>query len=317
MYQLSQALASGSVKLMDWKSIENANMGGEQFRLALQRTAEVHGVAIDSLIEKHGTFRETLSEGWLTTEIMIETLGQMAGDYSDEQLRSMGYTEEQIADIQRLAETATDAATKVKSITQLMDSLKEGIGSGWATTFEIIIGNFEEARELWTDVFNTISGFLGKSADARNEMLLQWKELGGRTALLNGLKNIFQAIFKVLEPLASAFRELFPRASADQVFRITQMFEKLTSQLIITDKSAEHLRNIFRAIFSVLRVGFNIIKSAVIIIGGAIGGAFKIVSGFLSVVVSALGNLGAIIHGVLAAFDNFSFITSIAKRGGR
>ena len=48
MYQLSQALASGTVKLMDWNSVVNAGMGGQVFQDALKQTAKVHG-----LFEKH------------------------------------------------------------------------------------------------------------------------------------------------------------------------------------------------------------------------------------------------------------------------
>ena len=50
MYQLSQALASGTVKLQDWNSVVNAGMGGQIFQDALKETARVHGIAIDDMI---------------------------------------------------------------------------------------------------------------------------------------------------------------------------------------------------------------------------------------------------------------------------
>lgn len=74
MYQLSQALASGTVKLMDWNSVVNAGMGGQVFQDALKETARVHGIAIDEMIESEGSFRETLQKGWLSSEILTETL---------------------------------------------------------------------------------------------------------------------------------------------------------------------------------------------------------------------------------------------------
>lgn len=99
MYQLSQALAAGTVKLQDWNSVVNAGMGGQVFQDALKETARVHGIAIDEMIQDEGSFRETLSKGWLTSDILTETLSKFTGDLNEEQLRTMGYTDEQIQSI--------------------------------------------------------------------------------------------------------------------------------------------------------------------------------------------------------------------------
>ena len=63
MYQLSQALASGTVKLQDWNSVVNAGMGGQVFQDALKETARVHKINIDQMIKDEGSFRETLKDG--------------------------------------------------------------------------------------------------------------------------------------------------------------------------------------------------------------------------------------------------------------
>ena len=171
MYQLSQAMASGTVKLMDWNSVVNAGMGGQVFQDALKETARVHGIEIDKMIEKDGSFRETLKNGWLTTEVLTETLAKFTGDLSKEQLLSMGYTEAQAEEIMKLGQTANDAATKVKTFTQLFDTLKEAAQSGWTQTWEILIGDFEEAKKLLTEISDVMSEAIGNSAKARNEVL--------------------------------------------------------------------------------------------------------------------------------------------------
>ncbi len=63
MYQLSQAIAAGKVQLMDWNSVVNAGMGGELFQNALKRTATHFGYNVDAMIEKYGSFRESLTQG--------------------------------------------------------------------------------------------------------------------------------------------------------------------------------------------------------------------------------------------------------------
>ena len=175
MYQLSQALASGTIRLQDWISVENAGMGGELFQNALKRTAEHFGTDVDAMIAKYGTFRASLTEGgWLTVDVMTETLKQLSGVYTEAELISQGYTEEQAKEIVELANSAMDAATKVKTFTQLIDTMKEAVGSGWAQTWQLIVGDFEEAKELWTgisDFFTGENGIITKMSNARNTIL--------------------------------------------------------------------------------------------------------------------------------------------------
>lgn len=179
MYQLSQAIASGTVKLMDWNSVVNAGMGGQVFQDALKETARVHGVAIDAMIEKEGSFRETLKDGWLTSEVLTETLSKFTGDLTESQLKSMGYTDEQIAGIVKMGQTASDAATKVKTFSQLFDTLKEAAQSGWTESWETIIGDFDQAKTTLTKVSDTLGTIIQASSDARNNLLKG--ALGGRT----------------------------------------------------------------------------------------------------------------------------------------
>lgn len=171
MYQLSQALAAGTVKLQDWNSVVNAGMGGQVFQDALKETARVHGIAIDQMITDEGSFRETLSKGWLTAEVLTETLSKFTGDLTESQLKQMGYTDEQITSIIKMGQTANDAATKVKTLTQLFDTLKEAAQSGWTQTWQLIIGDFDQAKELFTGISDTVSNYLNASADRRNNLL--------------------------------------------------------------------------------------------------------------------------------------------------
>lgn len=228
MYQLSQALAAGTVKLQDWNSVVNAGMGGEVFQNALKRTAKVMGTDVDALIKKYGSFRESLTRGeWLTTDILTETLNQftMAAKEGTKQwdeykksLMDKGYSEAQATEILKMANTATDAATKVKTFTQLWDVLKESAQSGWSQTWKILVGDFEEAKSLLTPLADVLTKFINKLSDARNAIL--------KSALGKSFSKIGDQVKKALGPITK---------SADSIKKVAKSvkdYEKVVTEII-------------------------------------------------------------------------------------
>lgn len=264
MYQLSQAIAAGKVSLQDWNSVVNAGMGGQLFQDALKRTAEHFGVNMDAMIEKYGSFRASLTEGgWLTTEVLTETLTQLSGAYSEADLIAQGYTEEQAKEITELAQTALDAATKVKTFTQLWDTLKESVQSGWTQSWEIIIGDFEEAKELLTEVSNSLGNMVNASAEARNKMLQDWKDLGGRTALIESVRNAFEGLAGVIKPIREAFKEVFPPMTGEQLYNLTVGLQELTEKFKIGEETANNLKRTFKGVFALFDIGLQGVKALV------------------------------------------------------
>lgn len=287
MYQLSQALAAGTVKLQDWNSVVNAGMGGQIFQDALKETAKVHGIAIDEMIKDEGSFRETLSKGWLTSDILTETLAKFTGDLNEDQLRTMGYTDDQIKSIMEMGKTANDAATKVKTFTQLFDTLKEAAQSGWTQSWEIIVGDFEEAKELLTEVSDTFSAVINASADARNKMLQDWKDLGGRTMMIEAVKNVFEGLVSVAKPVREAFNEIFPPMTGKQLAEITERIRDLTAKFKMGEESSKNLKNTFKGVFAVLDI---------------VGQAFKAVAGGVGELIGLFLPAG---NGVLSLTGSF------------
>lgn len=192
MYQLSQALASGTVKLQDWNSVINAGMGGEVFQEGLKQTAREMGIQVDAIIKKAGSFKDSLKEGWISADVLNTTLKKFtvegAKEYCKQMEASGKYTKEMSAKVIEQARTMEDAATKIKTFTQMWDTMKEAAQSGWTESWEIVIGDFEQAKKTLTSIGDMLTGFIQKSADARNKLLRSafgggedaWKELGSK-----------------------------------------------------------------------------------------------------------------------------------------
>lgn len=296
MYQLSQALATGRVALQDWNSVVNAGMGGELFQEALKRTARNNGIAVDQMIEQYGSFRESLTRGqWLTADILNETLAQIAGAYSREELLAKGYTQSQADEILQLAQNATAAATEVRTFTQLMGTAAEALGSGWTNTWEIIVGDFEQAKELFTGASNIINDYITRSATARNEMLQGWADLGGREDVIEGITNIFSTLLNILTPIKVAFEDIFPPMTSERLKELTNGFKEFTDNLNrLTMRSIPQLTSIFRGLFSVIDLVLDVI-------GSVVGGIFNFSGNFSDLATAVLN--GA------ASFGDF--ITSV------
>ena len=253
-YQLAQAMSSGVVKLQDWMSLEHAGIAGKQFQDALIETSRIMNTGVDAAIEKQGNFRLSLQEGWLTSEVMMQTLKVMTNDLSEAQIMEMGYSEEQAHKMKQLAQAAGDSATQIRTFSQMIGTWGEALGSGWAETWRILIGDFNQAQTLFTSVGNWVSGAIDDMSRARNNFLKGFVDMGGRDEVLRAMLNIFTALVKVAGQLGTAFRRVFLNASPEGLYKIVKAFADFTEKLIITNNFAEKLEWTFTGVFSIFHI---------------------------------------------------------------
>lgn len=349
MYQLSQAIAAGSLKLQDWNSVVNAGMGGKVFQDALQRTAQhmldanvqvkdasgnmisyrdaigLTEGSIKDMIATEGSFRESLKNGWITTDVLTETLRQFqlnvetTEDYEKavKQLVDSGYTQEEAKQIADMAKTAMDAATKVKTFSQLVDTTREALGSGWTKTWQIIFGDFEEAKELWTGVSNVLNGFIDKTSDARNNMLQTWKDLGGRTDLIESFKNIFAGLQTIVKPISDAFNDVFKPLTGETLANATKRLRELTEGFRLSDDAANKLKEAFHGVFSIIDAAKNVFGSLLRLVGPL----FEVFKAFFEIFLDIASHIGTALTGLLestSASEKFGsaieFVSNILLR---
>ncbi len=246
-YQVSQAMAAGTFKLIDWRSLEISNIAGEGFKTVLTEVARKDGLAVAKMIDQGTALRETLNKNWLTADRFTEGMKILSGELDRMAMISMGYTVEQAKKLEAIANEAVDAATKVKTFGQLMQTVNEAIGSGWAVTFRTIIGDFTKARKFYTRISNTLNNLIDKAATYRNKFVdIVWNGVGlqGGGSPADDLKETLDNVLAVISTFVGAaragFDNIFPwERMRDGLKKLTGTIKDATSAMVINDRQTD------------------------------------------------------------------------------
>lgn len=256
MYNLSQAMSMGYVQLIDWKSIEMANMATVAFKTnildmavqekVIKKTAEgMYITPSGKELNAMGMFKDGLQDQWLTSKVLIDTLKV----YSDETTE--------------IGKKAYAAAEDIKTLSQMYGVLKESAQSGWAQTWESIVGGYEESKGIFTQLNTYIGGFITASADARNKLAQFWKDNGGRDDLIQAFKNLNSLAVQIVGPIKEAFRELFPAMTGERLVALTKSFKEFTEKLKIGANAIGKIKKIAGGVFSMWSISIQFIKAVI------------------------------------------------------
>lgn len=286
MYQLSQAMGAGIMRKEDYKSIQNASMDTDEFRqkcldagVALGKLKKNADDTYTSLVNNKGSFTKSqfaehlTEDAWFTSDVMMSVFQTYSSavdqiyDYADEKGITASQAISELGDkVDSFGLKAFKAAQEARTWGDAVDSVKDAVSTGWMNTFELIFGNQEEATQLWTDLANAMYDVFAGGAEARNEMLKEWKESGGRDDLIQSFWNIWDAVSKVTGSIKEAFGEIFAPLTSGKILSMTANLKKFTASLIVSDETADKLKRAFKGVFAV----FDIFKKVLGTVGDAI-----------------------------------------------
>lgn len=306
--QLSQGISAGTIRAMDWFSLTNAGMGNSNMKDGLIDIAQAMGqfngkTDVAKLAQKD--FKGSLEKGWLSAKVMSTYLKIMSGDMSDSQIKALGLSDAMVKHFRQQQQTAAHAAQDVKTFSQLMGTVKESIGSGWAQTFEIIFGDFNEAKKLFTGVNNFIGAAVKKSANQRNKMFKEWDEMGGKTAFFDGLLNGFHALMSILGPIKQGFRDIFPAQTGKTLTTLSEHFRDFMKSLIASKSTMSNIRSIAGGFFAVLDIGWQIVKKLI----GVLFTLFQSMGGGQGHILDFAGSIGDFLISLDDAIKNGGLLT--------
>lgn len=178
IYNLNQSYSQGYLSLMDWKSVELAGVATAELKKQIIET----GVELGKIKEGDvtvGTFSSTLSKKWADKEVMETAFGKFA-EFSEAVKKMVDANPGMLASqaIEALADQydevtvkAFKAAQEAKSFSEAVDATKDAVSSGWMETFDILFGNYEEAKGFWSDLAEEFWNMFAGGAAGRNNWL--------------------------------------------------------------------------------------------------------------------------------------------------
>lgn len=397
IYNLNQSYSTGHLTLMDWKSVELAGVATAELKKQLIAT----GVELGKIKEGEvtvGSFSSSLADKWADKEVMETAFGKLA-EFTQAVKKMVDANPGMQASqaIEALADQydevtvkAFKAAQEAKSFSEAVDATKDAVSSGWMETFDILFGNYEEAKHFWSGLAEQFWNIFAGGQDARNSWLKSafdsgldqllgvegfsdatdnftnlletslkrqglltdeaiedagsfqkaleesgvtaqqladviWdqaegyarmaqmsdeelnaknldrdkinalanayanmadkiqngvvdleefsgkmNQLSGREHFFAGILNILEGIDSVLEPVRDAFNEVF-MTDGSPLYNMLKGFDDLTSSLKLSDETAEKVNNVFKGLFSTIRVGLKgvsiVVKTAIRVIG--------------------------------------------------
>lgn len=241
--QISQALSAGKFQAVDWMSVQNANLESAALKKKLVENAIRRGDLDESkrddvLSNFRGSLGDKKTSGWLKADNFLSAMQEFAEDPK-----------------------MLEAATKVRTFSKMIDTLQESVGSTWTSTWRILLGDFDQATELFTNISNAVGGFISKMNEARNTLLDGWlNKLGGRKDMLDGFANVLKYIGQIAGVVSKVFREFFPKKTSEELKQFSTSFLKWSEGLHLSLRNITRLQDALRGFFRVVQTVQNGVK---------------------------------------------------------
>ena len=153
------------------------------------------------------------------------------------------------------------AGQEYRTFNDTIDATKDAVSTKWMNIMETLIGNIDAQKKLWTTIGEQFYDWFAAPLDDLQELLNRWVDMGGRNSLHEALGNIGSAIGAITKPIKEAWDEIFPPMTAKRLTELTNKFKEFTASLKISGKTADSIKSIFRAFFSVIKTGLSVVKT--------------------------------------------------------
>lgn len=208
-----------------------------------------------------------LDSGW--NQLLENELGDQADAYAyamqQVALASGAITEKQIEDAGSFGEAIKQGGISA-------ELLKKGLGEAQSSAEKMLTLSDAELEKRGTnreEVEKNAQAFEELNKKVQNGTLdleaysKQIRELSGREHLMQSLWNLMDAATAIAKPIREAFQEIFPSKTGEEIKSFAQWLDSITKKLIISDDTAKKIKTTAEGVFSVLRVGKDILEGII------------------------------------------------------
>lgn len=208
-----------------------------------------------------------LDSGW--NQLLENELGDQADAYAyamqQVALASGAITEKQIEDAGSFGEAIKQGGISA-------ELLKKGLGEAQSSAEKMLTLSDAELEKRGTnreEVEKNAQAFEELNKKVQNGTLdleaysKQIRELSGREHLMQSLWNLMDAVSAIVKPIHEAFQDIFPPKTGEEIKSFAQWLDSITKKLIISDDTAKKIKTTAEGVFSVLRVGKDILEGII------------------------------------------------------
>lgn len=247
-----------------WDIVDQNDSANSALQKALMETAKEHGIAIDDMVNSQTSFRESLKQGWLTTDIFTETLKK----FTSETTASTTDLTDKLTEYKKIASEVIrgdfgNGAARKKALADAGHDYAtiQGIVNKMLAGTEIAVSDLgeEQLKAIgYTDEQVIFLQKLAKQAEETgtpiNELLESMNRPTGRELVIDTMRNALHGLMTVITTVKTAWSEVFPAKSAEEMYSIISAINAFSQRLKVSDESADKLRRTLKGLFSIIGI---------------------------------------------------------------
>lgn len=226
-FGVQQALQMGYMNRQNWQSLETAQLATKGYKQAVIDAAVAQGTLTQEQVDAIGVqqlFVEHLKDGWLTNDVLMQSLEEYANNPVYQEMAENLYT-----------------------FKEAMETTEEAVNDAWSKMWVELAGKGDEAMAIWTPVGNWLAAAVSFIPNLITQIAHAFNQLDGRTHLISAIVELFESLKLAGQGVKNAILAMIPESSIFRQWvengdKTNMVFVKIAETII---KITDYLKHLF------------------------------------------------------------------------